>query len=540
MTKLTVLMVVLCSLPLLVGGCAKTQAVTRTETIAPGTEDSSPPVMQEDNTRTENPPATAVAGDENTKKVPETGDLWEIPKDENLPGKFYSDLADVFMRYAKFDSAQALFEEALDRETNDEYKSLYFSKLAEIATRLHKNEEAASDYEKAVELTQNADNKKKYYRDLARIYAIIGQPDKAVGAYQFLYDQEEDKSKQATLKRQLYQAYQSAGKIEDLISKYEKELQQNPESIPALEELVMIYSQITKEPAKAVPCLEKLASIVKPPDNRTYLNQLASKYAQLNLFDKQAGILLQIAEQVPESQRLGYVIRVAQIYGQAGNADKAKEYAEKALQMKPDDVSTLLQVAYAYVPLKQNEKATELFDKAIELSKTDMQKQSTFYQYAMACMTMKDYDKADELFTKAMDSTADPLMKLQLISTVSGEFLNLKLQDRADKWAAKMIEIGPDNPHNYVSLASYYYRNKKPEKAREVIKNAIDKMSTPENKVQLLVPYVQDLMRTKDYDEAREALGKIKSLTKEEMILDWVARSEKEIDKAEKETPPEE
>ncbi len=464
-----------------------------------------------------------------------TDNKWIIPHDEQLGAKFFVDLADVFARYRQSDMAQTLFEEAIDREKNNETKSAYYARLANIFFRARKPKLAAQAYENAFELTESDENKKEYYQSLGRIYNQLKLYDKGITVSRYMYEHEENDSRKPAAKRMMYVSYHRAGRLGEIIEPLKSKLDEDPDSIETLEELVLIHSNIERDPEKAISYLKKLTSISPVPDNRKYMNQLAGMYQQLNMHEEQIQVMLEIIEQVPEDQREAYILHTARIYTDADNAEKAIEFAEKALESNPDDMLNLFQVADIYKRNGYNEKADELFRKAMGLAKGNMQKQMILFRYAIANISQEDYEYAEKLFEEHEQLTDNNVSKIQLYKTVCREFSKCEQTDLAEKWIKKIMTLEPKNPDSYFEVANYYRKQERLENAANIINQGIDVVEETREKVRLLGRYSVDLNSLNDFDGARKALDRMRKLTNQKEMIEWIEEQEKKIEMREKE-----
>ena len=467
------------------------------------------------------------------KEAPSTivEDAWIIPRDEDLPAKFFADMAEVCLRNRQRELALELFDEAIAREKNNELRSSYYAKLADMYSKMRDSESAAEAYENAINNTESDTTKKRHYEQLARLYNRLQQYDKGIEAYRYLHEHEENESRKLVAKRQMYTMYHKSGRIDEITEKLETKLEQEPESAETLEELVLIYSQVVRDPGKAIPYLKRLSGLFSPPDNRRYLNQHIGMYRQLNMHDEYAKVTLEIMEQVPENQRQAYMLTVARIYTDSGDSGKAIDMAERAVASDPENPTTLAQVAYIYRRNDHTKKADEIFEKGMTLGTDDRQKQMMLFQYGMANVAMKDYAKAEKLFERQEELIEETPMKLQLYQAVSREFSRMGEEHIATKWARKAVATDPNDPMSYSGVATLLHSQGNTEQAREILLEGIDTLENDQSKTHLMMGYYTYSMMLKDYDAAKKALDQISELSDDEHIVKWVEDKKKDLKK---------
>ena len=84
--------------------------------------------------------------------------------------------------------------------------------------------------------------------------------------------------------------------------------------------------------------------------------------------------------------------------------EQALTYYKKALQLEPENTSLCKKIASVYRNLKQYDKAKELLERSIALDSTD---KTTYYNYGNLLVDMNEKDKAMQMYKKALKIDPD-------------------------------------------------------------------------------------------------------------------------------------
>ena len=115
-----------------------------------------------------------------------------------------------------------------------------------------------------------------------------------------------------------------------------------------------------------------------------------------------AALLALLGPAEAQSVNARNMLKIARSHAEAGEWEKAKDYAEKALKDEPGYVDALYMRAFAYRELEEYPKAEADFREVIRQSPTYL---PTYGGLAEVYMRQKQYDKADKVF---VDLAAQP------------------------------------------------------------------------------------------------------------------------------------
>lgn len=126
--------------------------------------------------------------------------------------------------------------------------------------------------------------------------------------------------------------------------------------------------------------------------------------------------------------------------------DKAIELATQWQTEEPDSIMALNALGTAYGLSGQAEKAQEIFDKALEI---DPKNAASLFYKTSRLVEQQQYDKAEQLAQKMIEAAPTYLPGLRLYRYV------MLLQDKANRSLKKLKDIKQSNPDN--ASVKYYY-----------------------------------------------------------------------------------
>lgn len=219
-----------------------------------------------------------------------------------------------------------------------------------------------------------------------------------------------------------------------------------------------------------------------------------------------------------------------------GNYKEAKKYIEKAIKSNENKAEYLILAGHIYTELDDNNKAIELFNKAIVESDNmvDLENNKECYRgKGIAYLKQEKYDKAIEQFDEATsievnESLDKDILKYEIDALYSSKkyeeaielgdsyikyfgkdsdiyifqgkcYAELKKSKEMIEIFNKAIELG--NVDSYYHLAKCYMRFNKPEEAVKNFELFLEKSANTE-KEPVYLEMVNSLISVKEYDKA--------------------------------------
>ena len=198
------------------------------------------------------------------------------------------------------------------------------------------------------------------------------------------------------------------------------------------------------------------------PDAETCQKMLehAAKAVELSKTDKRYG----------EAVELMSLHQLATTHISLQEYDKAKEYCEKALKIKPDFLDALLSMAHAYTGLKEFDKAEQYYKEFLNVresyDETDEEVNLiqiyvgsaylSYYGLGLIKELKGDFEKAEEYYLKSIDhfdKFRDVLIRLARI------YLDRKDSDLALEYINKHLDWKPDSDLANLYKSEYFAQN---------------------------------------------------------------------------------
>ena len=150
------------------------------------------------------------------------------------------------------------------------------------------------------------------------------------------------------------------------------------------------------------------------------------------------------------------------------NLNAALKYLEKLYEIKPDHVSSILNLGNVYKGLKRFDKALEIFEHANQI---EPNKDYIISEIGVAHQNLGNVDNAFNAFEKAIE--LNPTSELAWLGKGDLYFNNLNEHSKAVKFYEKASKINEKNPNTWVALAQSYDRLGDHEKANKCIDKAL-------------------------------------------------------------------
>ena len=308
---------------------------------------------------------------------PEEATTAEIEKasQREVPARYYLELAKVHQRYGMKKEAIQAYEKAIATETDAREKGRYYTSLAQLYLDMKKPAEAATVFEKAIEKAANRKEKMQLYMEIAKVYRRVGHFEKAEEALKQAVAQSENERERRRAKRLLFDFYRRQGSMDRVVAELEQKLKENPGDTETLEELAQVYYEVERKPQKAIPLLEKALEL-KPADSNL-MQQLASLYQSQKEPRKAAALYEKLLKTGDQKRNKHYFEMLCYLYNEAGEEEKAQQYAERLLKENPDDPLIHIRLARLYERTNMPHKVISQYQQAIEKA-TQSQRKEVF------------------------------------------------------------------------------------------------------------------------------------------------------------------
>ena len=173
-------------------------------------------------------------------------------------------------------------------------------------------------------------------------------------------------------------------------------------------------------------------------------------------------------------------------YNHKGSYDKAIEYYEKAIELNPDLSEAFNNMGNAYSDKGNYDKAIECYQKVIELNPDDV---DAYYNMGNAYFKKGNYNKAIECYKESIELNPDDV---DAYSNMGFTYKNKGNYDKAIEYYQKAIELKPDKDEAYNNMGIAYHEKCNYDKAIECYKKAIELKPNdiiPKNNLKILYRY---------------------------------------------------
>ena len=204
--------------------------------------------------------------------------------------------------------------------------------LGLIAVRRGNQERARDEF---LKVTEMADTLASGWANLGLAYRKLKQPDKEIETYRTgLSRVRSDDEGRVELMFLLGGAQEQNGYTDDAIETFEKLLKLSPDYHPALNYLGYMLADKNERLDYALKLISKAVDL--SPENAAYLDSYGWIYYRLGKFDKAVSYLNRAAALDSDPVIFDHL---GDAYRAVGKADRAREWWQKALDLKPDDVA---------------------------------------------------------------------------------------------------------------------------------------------------------------------------------------------------------
>lgn len=314
------------------------------------------------------------------------------------------------------------------------------------------------------------------------------------------------------------------------IEKFEKVVQEDPQSIYVLQQLIYLYI-ITDN-------VEKLKNAVDKAYESIYDVEMLNEIANILLFYNYKELATKIVEKIVSIQQdnKDALLKLAEIYF-LSNEKKSLEYYERYLKLNPDDTNVYLPIAILNYKLGNVQKAKEYLKNVPEQQKeivellnnlllltTDyisvIQKYEDYLEFIpqdyrtvavlfSLLVTKKDIEKAEKYLNKILKiPKKEFLPEYYFYIALFYEYKNQPLF--AAKYMQKYIRYAENvDEIPYLKLAYYFVSSKKHNAAKRVLVSANKKFNSEMTKLMLFYFYYDN----KKYKDAIDVLYELKSIS---------------------------
>ena len=320
-------------------------------------------------------------------------------KGNQLPGRAITALLAILcfvltvMRNGEWETRESLYASAV-REQPQCARAHFEYGNALIESRGLGSPEALVQFDKALEIWQNRPletylgYKLRIHAQRALSYSVLGEKSPgrlrdSIREFRLLFSQSDsdgqelEKSTQPVLlglRRQLASCFERAGDLDEALLEYRRVIELDRDSRDALAARFQVHQILMnrKEVDEAISVLEEITSIVKPASGDWLHAQLYLFTILLDHkkdFDSAEALiegLLRAA--VDDGQKVGFLLRWAQVFDRQGNLDACVAKLEEALQIDPASVAVLESIAPIESKRNRKEKAEEYFRRLLQVS----------------------------------------------------------------------------------------------------------------------------------------------------------------------------
>lgn len=160
-------------------------------------------------------------------------------------------------------------------------------------------------------------------------------------------------------------------------------------------------------------------------------------------------------------------IRAGQLFLLNGRLEEARQLADEALSLAPNNVNALVFQAAVLAANNSSDTAIVSVEKALQI-KPDSS--DAILMLASIYTKSGNDDKAIRRLQQAMAKDPDnEAMQLMLANL----FVKNQMKDEAEKALKKLVELKPDNPLNYRRLVSFYASNEQLDQAEHVLRDSV-------------------------------------------------------------------
>ena len=290
--------------------------------------------------------------------------------------------------------------------------------------------------------------------------------------------------------------FMSASQWQPAVAELQRVVGLERHRIPAWRDLAKCFDQL-KDPVKAADAYRQ-ASTVQPED-LSLLSLLG--YAELRAQELENAI--GTYNRMIELDSLNYDanVHLGFVFQRQKDHERAISHYMKALKSNPEDVPTMGSIAKIYSDMGEEQKAVEMYEKAVEYASTE-QKANILSKLGAAYISDKKFEKSIAVFEELTVVNPDNPAHLYNLGI---SYMQLKKFSEAIPPLMKVIELKPEFIGAYQQLGVSYNESAKYNSAISTIKKGLD--MAPGN-AGLYVTWATSLEKMKLFDDAIAILQK--------------------------------
>lgn len=381
----------------------------------------------------------------------------------------YYKSAQIYLIGKEYEKAMLNAQKAISLNPGNKY---YYLTLAEIYTKQSKLKEASDTYE---EMLKKCDDASEYLFELAQVYLYQQKYDSAISVYNRI-ENRFGLNEQVIMQKE--KIYLQQSQLDKAIIEGEKLIKAYPgvgKYVTMLTDILISNNQIER----AIPYLEEL--LIKDPQNPTALLQLSEIYRKQGKKDEADAYLLK-AFSNPELDLTGKLQVLAGFMQQLPNEDIEQlclQLGAQIIDAHPAEPDAYAINGDIYMRLQNDEKAHEMYQKAIELGATNYNiwqnivqldlkmenyedainhgeaalelfpNQAALYWFlGTAYLIQKDDEAAIEILEQGKKVAGSNKDLMALFNAQLGDaYNNVKEYDKSDTAYESALEINPNNDH---------------------------------------------------------------------------------------------
>lgn len=384
-------------------------------------------------------------------------------------------LAELLFAAGENDQAIAFWESTLRTKLASDAE---YAEVASILDAHQQTEKAEKLWKIAVQKSpENLDFSLQLARNLMRQEKF----EEAADIFGGLADQTENAYFQNRGESGRLDAWSQLGILPEKQAKWEKELLENPDSIPVLSRLAKLY-QHTGQREAALLLLEKRTQL--QPDNADFRRDLIRAYRANRFVNKAIEELLRLAADDKTRARV-YHQELLDIYLALDLREEAVATAEKIVELAPADAESRIDLAQVYTLYQRPEEGLQQYRYALRLKPNEP---DYHRQHGEALKQQKRWGESQIAFQKMLDTAGDDGARLAAVAQLAQIH---QLQNTADELIADFARRRRNTPKKlsaYKELAHIYQETGHPMKSLAILEEGLQNV---EDKV----PALQSLVR---------------------------------------------
>jgi len=180
-------------------------------------------------------------------------------------------------------------------------------------------------------------------------------------------------------------------------------------------------------------------------------------------------------------------VKKAMTYANLGKFAKAEEILEKAVGKYPESELVVLTLGNVYARQRKNEQALEYFDKLIALNP---ESHEAYLQKAKVRFQQQEFETSLQLVDKSLEIEETYLDAVDFKGIVH---MKLEQFDEAIADYEAFINLKPNKPEGYLSLANVYLAQRNIEKTRELCQKVLDDVDSNNVRALLLISLILEM-----------------------------------------------